>query len=98
MHASTENIPSLLELPNLEDCSIEQSLRNSREDAHRPAYTEQAYRDKIQPRLAEVTVPAISKALGISRPYATDIRAGRRRPHPRHWLTLAQLVGDSHDE
>jgi len=40
---------------------------------------------KIQPRLAEVTVPAISTALGVSGPYATDIRAGKRRPHPRHW-------------
>jgi hypothetical protein len=54
--------------------------------------TEQAYREKIQPRLAEVTVPVISKALGISGPYATDIRAGRRHPHPRHWETLARLV------
>jgi hypothetical protein len=57
--------------------------------------TEVAYRTKIQPELAEVTVPAISKALGISGPYATDIRAGRRLPHPRHWLALAQLVGGS---
>jgi CRISPR-associated endonuclease Cas1 len=57
--------------------------------------TEQAYREKIQPRLAEVTVPAITKALGISGPYATDIRAGRRRPHARHWEKLARLVGVS---
>jgi len=54
---------------------------------------EMTYHKKIQPRLAEVTVPAISTALGISGPYATDIRTGRRRPHPRHWLRLAQLVG-----
>jgi CRISPR-associated endonuclease Cas1 len=54
--------------------------------------TEQVYREKIQPRLRELTVPAISKALGISIPYATDIRAGRRRPHPRHWSKLATLV------
>jgi hypothetical protein len=57
--------------------------------------TEQAYHEKIQPRLPEVTVPAISTALGISEPYATDIRAGRRVPHPRHWQSLAQLVGVS---
>jgi CRISPR-associated protein Cas1 len=57
--------------------------------------TEQAYREKIQPRLAEVTVPAISTALGISGPYATDIRAGGRRPHQRHWEKLARLVGVS---
>ena len=54
--------------------------------------TEQAYHEKIQPRLAEVTVPAMAAALGISGPYATDIRAGRRRPHPRHWPALARLV------
>ena len=53
---------------------------------------EQAYREKIQPRLAEVTVPTIATVLGISGPYATDIRAGRRLPHPRHWPTLAKLV------
>ena len=57
--------------------------------------TGQMYREKIQPRLAEVTVPAISKALGISGSYATDIRAGKRRPHPRHWERLARLVGVS---
>jgi hypothetical protein len=54
---------------------------------------EEAYRMKIQPALAEITVPAIATALGISESYATDIRAGKRRPHPRHWLTLARIVG-----
>jgi hypothetical protein len=33
--------------------------------------------------------------LGISGPYATDIRAGGRRPHQRHWEKLARLVGVS---
>lgn len=55
--------------------------------------TEQAYREKIQPRLAEITVQAISKELGISGPYATDLRTGKRVPHPRHWDKLAYLVG-----
>jgi CRISPR-associated endonuclease Cas1 len=54
---------------------------------------EEAYRTRIQPKLAGMTVPAISSTLGISQPYATDIRAGRRVPHPRHWQSLAQLVG-----
>ena len=58
-----------------------------------PAWlNEETYRGKIQPRLAGVTVSAISFALGISEPYATDIRSGRRVPHPRHWQTLARLV------
>jgi len=54
---------------------------------------ERAYREQIQPRLAALTVPDISAALGVSEPYATHIRAGRRRPHPRHWEGLARLVG-----
>jgi CRISPR-associated endonuclease Cas1 len=56
-------------------------------------FNEEAYRTKIQTALARITVPAIATALGISEPYATDIRAGRRIPHPRHWQALAQLVG-----
>lgn len=53
--------------------------------------TEEACREKIQPRLAGITVPAISAALGVSEPYAAEIRVGRQRPHPRHWLALAKL-------
>jgi len=67
--------------------------------SQQPAWLdEKTYGEKIQPRLAEITVLTISTALGISEPYATDIRAGKRRPHPRHWQTLAQLVGASSDE
>lgn len=54
---------------------------------------EETYRQKIQPRLASISVPKLSAALKISEPYATDIRAGKRVPHPRHWLTLARFVG-----
>ena len=58
---------------------------------------EQTYLQKIQPRLAGVTVPFIASALGLSKPYAAEIRAGRCLPHPRHWQTLARLVGVSPD-
>jgi CRISPR-associated protein Cas1 len=54
---------------------------------------DKAYTQEIRPRLADVTISTIALALGVSLPYASDIRAGRRRPHPRHWLSLAQLVG-----
>jgi hypothetical protein len=57
--------------------------------------TEEFYRQKIQPRLSGITVPAISSALEPSVPYAAEIRAGRQRPHPRHWQMLAKLVGVS---
>jgi CRISPR-associated protein Cas1 len=55
--------------------------------------TEDVYRREIQPRLASVKLPRLIAALGISKPYATNIRSGKRLPHPRHWLTLAELVG-----
>jgi helix-turn-helix protein len=53
------------------------------------------YLRKIQPLLSGVTVPVLASALGISEPYAAEIRAGRYLPHPRHWLALARLVGVS---
>jgi len=57
--------------------------------------TEEVYGNKIQPSLASITVPAIALALGVSQPYAAEIRAGRYVPHPRHWQILANLVGVS---
>jgi CRISPR-associated endonuclease Cas1 len=53
---------------------------------------EGAYLREIQPRLASVTISSISSTLGICESYAADIRAGRYRPHPRHWQVLAALV------
>ena len=50
---------------------------------------------RVVPALAKVPKSEIRKALGVSEPYAADIRAGRRRPHPRHWQALAQIVGVS---
>ena len=50
---------------------------------------------KIQPMLADVTTSAISTALGVSWVYASHIRTGLKRPHPRHWVKLAELVGVS---
>ncbi len=57
----------------------------------------ETYLRKIQPLLCGVKVSVITAALGISEPYAAEIRAGRYLPHPRHWQTLAQLVGVSRD-
>lgn len=55
--------------------------------------TEDVYENRVQPALHHFTVPAIASALSVSLPYATDIRKGRRRPHPRHWITLAAITG-----
>jgi CRISPR-associated endonuclease Cas1 len=63
-----------------------------------PAWlTRDVYVEQIQPALAGVSKSSIRAALGVSEPYAADIHAGRRRPHPRHWQALAKIVGVSHD-
>jgi CRISPR-associated endonuclease Cas1 len=53
---------------------------------------EKAYREKIQPRLVEISSPTIASALAVSEPYALRIRTGQLVPHPRHWVALARLA------
>jgi hypothetical protein len=57
--------------------------------------TAEFYTEAIQLKLSRLSAAAIARAISVSMPYATDIRRGRRRPHPRHWQTLAQLLGVS---
>jgi hypothetical protein len=54
---------------------------------------EKCYLTEIQPRVRRITLSVLSSKLDISIPYAVDIRSARRIPHPRHWETLARLVG-----
>jgi hypothetical protein len=64
------------------------------EPSNLPAWlNEETYTSKIQPLLAGIANPVIMTTLGVSVTYAVAIRAGRRRPHPRHWESLAELVG-----
>ena len=59
-----------------------------------PAWlNEEFYVQKIQAELRRVKVREIAQAMHVSEPYAALIRSGRRRPHPRHWKKLAQLLG-----
>jgi CRISPR-associated endonuclease Cas1 len=58
-----------------------------------PAWlTSEVFLKQIQPQLANVATSAIRSRIGVSRWYAGRIREGYR-PHPRHWLALAGLVG-----
>jgi hypothetical protein len=57
----------------------------------------ETYTNQIQPRLALIAVSVIASAIGVSVPYAADIRSGKRIRHPRHWQLLASLVGVSAD-
>jgi len=45
--------------------------------------------------MALTKLESLASTLGVSESYAADICAGRRRPHPRHWQTLTELVGAS---
>jgi len=65
-------------------------------DASRqPAWlTSEVFSQQIQPLLANISTSSIRSGIGVSRWYAGRIREGYR-PHPRHWKTLAQLVGSA---
>jgi CRISPR-associated endonuclease Cas1 len=54
--------------------------------------TEECYIQKIQPLLRSKKVREVAEAMQVSQAYAALIRSGRRRPHPRHWQALAELV------
>jgi hypothetical protein len=49
------------------------------------------YDENIRPRLARMSSSAIASRIGVSRWYSGRIREGYR-PHPRHWLALAELA------
>ena len=55
--------------------------------------SEKMYLERIQPMLSAIPITKIASAIGVCESYAADIRAGRHRPHPRHWEKLAALVG-----
>ena len=57
--------------------------------------TEECYVQRIQPLLRGKKVREIAEAMQVSQPHAAFVRSGRRRPHPRHWQTLAGLVSIS---
>jgi hypothetical protein len=61
-----------------------------------PAWlTREVYVKRVQPSLASVAKSQVRSALEVSEPYSSDIRAGKRVPHPRHWEALAKLAGVS---
>jgi CRISPR-associated protein Cas1 len=69
------------------------ALKNWDPDSKPAWLTNEAYNEKIQPLLAAVRPADIMNTLGVSWLYASQIRRGMKRPHPRHWMKLAKLVG-----
>ena len=51
------------------------------------------YLANVAPKLADMSLPAIAAATGISTSAASKFRRGLRVPAPRHWSALASLVG-----
>jgi hypothetical protein len=74
----------------------QQTARWSWQPSSQPSWlTDAAFTNQILPRLASTSLSEIASAIGVSIPYASDIRRGRRQPHPRHWEVLAKLAGMS---
>jgi len=46
---------------------------------------------EIKPKLDQMSLAAMMRATGLSRPYCSMIRCGVRVPHPRHWEALRAL-------
>lgn len=75
------------------------AARRAWDPATHPSWlNQQQYLQKIQPLLMGLSTSAIASTLGVTWAYASNIRKGKRLPHPRHWLTLAGLVGVSSGE
>ena len=59
-----------------------------------PAWlSEDTYKSRIQPLLKNASLSQIGSTMGVSVTYASEIRKGKRCPHPRHWQALADLCG-----
>jgi CRISPR-associated endonuclease Cas1 len=75
----------------------QQTARWSWQPSQQPSWlTDETYTNQIQPRLVAASLSEIASTIGVSIPYASDIRKGRRRPHPRHWKKLAVLIDMTH--
>ena len=53
------------------------------------------FRREILPGLAKVTLAEIMAATGISKAFASQVRAGKFTPHVSTWPALGRLVGGS---
>jgi len=65
----------------------DESIRNHK------VSSEKQYCKQIVPLLHCVKTSVVAKVLGVSDTYVSDVRRGKRVPHPRHWLALAELAG-----
>jgi len=57
------------------------------------AYDPDLFAREILPGLAKVKLADIMEAAGISKGYASQVRAGKFTPHVSTWGAIALLVG-----
>ncbi len=58
------------------------------------AYDPEFFAREVLPGLAGVKLSEIVEATGLSKSYASTVRAGKWRPHVSTWAALAELVGE----
>jgi len=66
-------------------------LNREWEASNAPMMTEDEYRERVLPTLANVPSRVIMATMGVTQAYALDVRNGKRIPHGRHWAALAEF-------
>jgi CRISPR-associated endonuclease Cas1 len=61
------------------------------EREHGTAVDRVKYEAEIVPALKALTVPAIMAVTGLSQHYCWQVRTGRKRLHPMHWVAVLKL-------
>lgn len=56
-------------------------------------HNEEEYRRELLPRLAEITIPRMMQATGLTSSYCWRIKRGERVPHPMYWERLRSVIG-----
>ena len=56
------------------------------------AFDRERFLREVAPNLASVTLTTIAKATGMSTSAASQVRSGKRVPHPRHWAALEEIA------
>ena len=94
LRISSSGFVNAAEMPTARRADTQRShaaAQHTWKKSEQPAWiTEKKYLEQIQPRLAGVSLSVLSSTLGVSEPYAVDIRAGKRVPHRRHWQAVAR--------
>jgi len=91
--ADPRHAPEVRKARGVAISSRKRALREWDEANPDATYDPELYRREILPRLGSVKLADITAAAGISKGYASQVRAGKATPHVSTWGALARLVG-----